>query len=166
MGTSVDGSILVMSFNEWIGKQLITTRTIQKFGQNDNSIVRRLEYPAIYNSQSGGVNGNIRIELPLTTSTMWSIKVTVIEYTATSPSNAYAPAQFIITGYGNNTVANKSVWCSNPDRFTQVRFGRNTADNATVIYIDKAVAFQFPKVIIEYIENPVNRRMEKAHPVE
>ncbi|WP_417357681.1 pyocin knob domain-containing protein [Flavobacterium sp.] len=105
-----------------------------------------------FSSNSGALSGSIRIAIPMITTTMWDMKVKVVEYSAGFPSNAAATSEFVISGYGTNLVANKSVRCTNSNHYTQVRHGRNVADDKTVIYIDKDSDFRYPKVIIESID--------------
>ncbi|WP_330444210.1 pyocin knob domain-containing protein [Flavobacterium sp. C4GT6] len=139
--TSINGT------KGWIARQIYNGVITKPFPD-----IRRHKYLASYSSNAAAVSGGIRVAIPMVVSSMWTMKLKVIEYSAAFPSNSNAVSYFEISGYGTNLVANKSVWCSNPNNYTQVRHGRNNADNKTVIFIDKSTAFAYPKVIIENID--------------
>ena len=139
--TSINGT------KGWIARQIYNGVITKPFPD-----IRRHKYLASYSSNAAAVSGGIRVAIPMSVSSMWTMKLKVIEYSAAFPSNSNTVSYFEISGYGTNLVANKSVWCSNPNNYTQVRHGRNNADNKTVIFIDKSTAFAYPKVIIENID--------------
>lgn len=139
--TSINGT------KGWIARQIYNGVITKPFPD-----IKRHKYLASYSSNAAAVSGGIRVAIPMAVSSMWTMKLKVIEYSAAFPSNSNTVSYFEISGYGTNLVANKSVWCSNPNNYTQVRHGRNNADNKTVIFIDKSTAFAYPKVIIENID--------------
>ena len=104
---------------------------------------------AHYANSVSSVAGSLRIEIPVTTSTMWSMDVVIVEYDSVNGNNIKT-TNLTITGY-TTTNLNKSVLTNNPSRISQVRFGRNTANNRTVILIDPVSVFRYPKAYIKEI---------------
>ncbi|WP_417368772.1 pyocin knob domain-containing protein [Flavobacterium beibuense] len=144
---TVGDQISINGTKGWIARQIYNGVITKPFPD-----IRRHKYLASYSSNAAVVSGGIRVAIPMAVSSMWTMKLKVIEYSAAFPSNSNTVSYFEISGYGTNLVANKSVWCSNPNNYTQVRHGRNNDDNKTVIFIDKSTAFAYPKVIIENID--------------
>ena len=104
---------------------------------------------AHYANSVSSVAGSLRIEIPVTTSTMWSMDVVIVEYDGGNGNNIKT-TNLTITGY-TTTNTNRGVWTNNPSRINQVRFGRNTANNRTVILIDPVSVFRYPKAYIKEI---------------
>ena len=102
-----------------------------------------------YANSVSTVSGDLRIEIPITTSTMWSMDVVIVEYDGTN-TTATKTTNMTITGYTTTNV-NRSVITNNPDRISQVRWGRNLAGDRTVILITPSSTFRYPKAYIKEI---------------
>ena len=116
-----------------------------------NSIsFQQLSNFAQYGNNNSSVAGSIRIEIPITSSVMWDMKVKIIEYQSSSPSTM--PQMELTIGAYTTTNSRRVVYGTGGiDRLTQVRFGRNVANTKTVILIDKGTSWAYPKVIIDEI---------------
>ncbi|WP_316815847.1 hypothetical protein [Pedobacter nyackensis] len=86
-----------------------------------------------YNNGTEAPVGELRVDLPIGTSTMWVARITMMEYDKTILANVKT-TDLIITGYAVSNV-NFSVLCNAPDRIAQVRIGRNAANTKTVLMI-------------------------------
>jgi hypothetical protein len=95
------------------------------------------------------VAGDIRIEIPVSTSTMWTMEVFITEYNASNVDNVKGTT-LKLSGYTTTNI-NRSVLTDNPNRITKVRWGRNTANNKTVILITPASTLRYPKFYIKEI---------------
>jgi hypothetical protein len=104
---------------------------------------------AHYANSVSSVDGSLRIEIPVTTSTMWSMDVVIVEYDGVNGNNIKT-TNLTITGY-TTTNLNKSVLTNNPSRISQVRFGRKSGGNSTIILIDPVSTFRYPKAYIKEI---------------
>jgi hypothetical protein len=104
---------------------------------------------AHYANSISTVAGSLRIEIPVTTSTMWSMDVVIVEYDGVDGSNIKT-TNLTITGYSTSNL-NKGVWTNNPGRISQVRFGRKSGGGATIVLIDPVSTFRYPKAYIKEI---------------
>jgi hypothetical protein len=102
-----------------------------------------------YANSTSSVAGSLRIEIPITTSTMWSMDVVIVEYDGVN-ATSIKTTNLTITGYTTNNL-NRSVWTNNPSRISQVRFGRKSGGGSTIILIDPVSAFRYPKAYIKEI---------------
>jgi len=101
-------------------------------------------------SQPGNVAGKIRVELPITSQTMWTVIVDLFEYGGSDTSNIKT-TKIRLTGYSYSNDGMRSVWCDNPDRIFKVEWGRNSANNRTVLLITPVSTFSFPKATISEV---------------
>ena len=140
---------------EWTGRQDYITNSSRVYvdGSSTGGLRNYYDMKEFISSESNLV-GSMHIRLPFTTTTMWSIELTLYEYLSSTPANIYSPTKLRMTGYGVNAVANKSVWCDNPDRFSQVRFGTISGGTGVYLIVDKASGygnFSYPKVTLDKV---------------
>lgn len=131
-----------------------------------NVHLRKLNEMFSYVNSQPTVNGSIQIRLPIQAgiNNMWQMTVQIIEYQAATGTKP--PIELIITGY-TDANSHATVTSVNPNAITQVRFGRNLANDKSVIIIDGTGTWTYPKVIIKeliwhhssngtFLENPAN----------
>ena len=111
---------------------------------------RKYENVAAYSNSTSSVSGKLRIELPVTTSTMWNMKVVILEFEGNFASSTKTTT-LTINGYSGSNNNNCSVICDNPDRITGVEWGRNTANDKTVILITPISTFRYPKALVSEV---------------
>lgn len=146
---ALTGNQTVSGVKTWNDRQSYKGLRSQEYNLSGTSatVFRKVENVAHY-ANSGAVVGSIQIKLPITTSTMWSMRVFIYQY---SPTGSRYPLEMIITGFTLNNQQ-RTVWCSAPDLISQVRWGRNVANNATYILIDAmAGGWSYPKVEVKEV---------------
>lgn len=146
---ALTGNQTVSGVKTWNDRQSYKGLRTQDYNISGTNVsnFRKVENVAHY-ANSDAVVGSIQIKLPITTSTMWSMKVFIFQYHA---SGIMYPVEMIITGYSTDNL-NRSVWCSSPDMISQVRWGRNVANNATYILIDDPdEMWRYPKVEVKEV---------------
>jgi len=102
-----------------------------------------------YANSNDNVSGVLRVELPVTTTTMWTMDLVINEYDNNS-ATALKTTNLTITGY-TTTNLNRSVLTNNPSRISSVRWGRNLAGTRSVVLITPASTFRYPKAYIKEI---------------
>lgn len=141
---SITGNQTVDGVKSWVQGDINT------FGgaTGTNVALRKLNNLLSYANSQPTVDGSVQIKLPIriAQNNMWQMTVQLFEYQAATGSKP--PVELIITGY-TDTNSHATVSCLNPDAITQVRFGRNVANDATIIIIDKTGQWTYPKVIIK-----------------
>ena len=120
-------------------------------GNSEGNHLKKYENVKTYVSGSGNVAGKIRVELPITSTTTWSMTIDLFDFDEYSTNNR-EPTRIQISGTGNSNIHSRSVWTNNPDRISRVEWGRNLADTRTVLLISPyASNLIIPKVTISEV---------------
>jgi hypothetical protein len=129
----------------------LNSGTVQKLVASTSTSVhfRKYENVVAYANSISTVSGKLRIEIPVAASTMWSIKVVIVEYDGQKTD--IKTTTLTITGYAVASNGNVSAICDNPNRIKTVEIGRNTANNKTVILITPTSTFRYPKALLSEI---------------
>lgn len=79
-------------------------------------------------------SGILKVEIPINTTTMWSMEVCLQEYASPTTYRVERTTNLIITAYNTTNVA-IGVNCDNPWRIERVKFGRDAANTKTIVLI-------------------------------
>lgn len=130
-------------------------------GQTANPYLRKYENILSY-APSGvvGITGNVKVTFPSNMgATMWSIKLTVVQYAqvggGTNTKTVQVPMTININGYnsssGGNVLNYGATGTAFHTNFVGVRIGIDSTNNTKIVWLDFNADLYYPKVIIDEV---------------
>lgn len=112
--------------------------------------LRRYENVAHYINNTTTNTGVLRVVIPIRTTTLWTLQLSIQERTTASISQV-ANTSLIIGGY-NTTNSATYVNCNNPNIIEKVEYGRDSNDNTVLLIHKFSGTYSHPKVIIDWVQ--------------